>query len=132
MVEMIADGRNGWLAGKADPQELEVALTRALDTLPAKIAEMGSDAARSIGEICDDQKIVEEHLSVRSRLVKQGAGRSLNPPLSPPSLELSPAHAGERQERRRERLAMLKCFIDNPKITLRVLRQTAAKLAHRA
>ena len=133
MVEMITDGRSGWLADNASVQEFEAVLVRALDTPPATIAAMGRDAARSIREVCDNQTVVEKHLAVRRRLVEQGARRSLNPPASPPSLEPSAAAAdGERQERRQERLALLRCLIGNPKITLRVLQEKTAKLARRA
>ncbi len=77
MAEMIVDGQNGWLAANAYPDGLAGALKRALDTKPDKIARMGQTAARDIRRICDNQAILKRHLEFRTRLVRQGAEKSL-------------------------------------------------------
>jgi hypothetical protein len=76
MCEMIADGQTGWLAERADSVALAKALVRALETPPTRIAEMGRAAAKSIRELCDNQKIVQHHLDFRRRVVKQGVNSS--------------------------------------------------------
>ena len=81
MVEMIADGRNGWLAKTADKKALQEVLKRSLEMPPARIAEMGEEAAKSIREICDPLQIVDKHLTFRRRIVDRGAKRSLSPSL---------------------------------------------------
>ncbi len=78
---MIADGQTGWIAERADSAGLRKALMRALETPPMKIAEMGRDAAKSILEICDNRKIIERHMSFRSRLMPREAANSLSLPL---------------------------------------------------
>jgi glycogen synthase len=83
MVEMITDGRNGWLAETADKKGLQEVLKRALGTPPARIAEMGEAAAKSVGEICHPLQIVDRHLSFRRRVVDRGANGSLSPSWKP-------------------------------------------------
>jgi len=128
MVEMISDGRNGWLAETADKARLQEALKRALETPPAQIAAMGKNAAHSVQELCQNRSIIERHLTLRRRLVDQGAQRSLNPPSVPQEAQPPATEPSERQAILHDRLALLKCLIGNPKITFRVLRQVAAKL----
>lgn len=82
MAEMIVDGRSGWLASKTGSEGLAHALRRALDTSPAKTAEMGSHASLDIRKMCDNRKIVEGHLNFRSQIVNQGANRSLHLPVN--------------------------------------------------
>lgn len=77
MVEMIEDDRTGWIARQSGKEGLIEALTRALKTPPEKIAEMGSQAAARIRQICDPPKIVDQQLDFRRRMVKRGAQRSL-------------------------------------------------------
>jgi glycosyltransferase involved in cell wall biosynthesis len=133
MVEMIADGVNGWLVETANKRDLQEGLTRALETPPARIAEMGEKAAQSIQRLCDPANIVTRQLSFRSRLVDQGAKRSLSPPSSLPATKPpSTASDNGRQEKLQEGLAMLSCIIGNPKVAFRVLQQTASRLARRA
>ena len=72
MVEMIADGRNGWLAKTADKKALQEVLKRSLEMPPARIAEMGEEAAKSIREICDPLQIVDKHLTFRRRIGDRG------------------------------------------------------------
>jgi len=73
MAEMIVDGQTGWIAVRADTAGLQKALARALETPPARIAEMGGAAAESIRRICGNQQIVDRHLNFRRRLVDRGA-----------------------------------------------------------
>lgn len=84
MAEMIEDGRTGWLAAEATSDGLAEALTRALETPAAQIAEMGRQASVDIRRMCDNRKIVESHLDFRSQLVDQGARRSLHLPVNLP------------------------------------------------
>ncbi|HET9530032.1 MAG TPA: glycosyltransferase, partial [Blastocatellia bacterium] len=84
MTEMIEDGRTGWLAGGPGSEGLREALSRALETPAAKVAEMGREAASRIRQICDNQRIVEEHIELRRRVVHQGATRSLLLPANLP------------------------------------------------
>ncbi|GAN33099.1 MAG: glycosyltransferase [Candidatus Brocadia sp. AMX2] len=82
MVEMIEDGKTGWLAKKTENNGLAEALERALETPPKKIAEMGSNASASIRQMCDNKKILERHLDFRSQIVNQGPKQSLNLPVN--------------------------------------------------
>jgi len=95
MAEMIEDGRTGWLVDEANSDALRQALTRALDTPPARVAEMGRHASVDIRRMCDNSRIVESHLDFRNGFVKQGVGRSLQ---LPPNLL---RFAGGAPERRR-------------------------------
>jgi glycogen synthase len=76
MVEMIEDGRSGWLACKPGTGGLAEALRRALETPGAKVAEMGRYASEGIRRMCDNEKIVDQHLEFHSHLVDQGSRRS--------------------------------------------------------
>jgi GT2 family glycosyltransferase len=98
MAEMIEDGRTGWLAAEASRDSLAEALKRALDTPPARIAEMGHQASAAIRRMCDNEKIVESHLAFRGRLVEQGARRSLH---LPANLPLAKSALSDESARRR-------------------------------
>jgi glycogen(starch) synthase len=80
MVELIEDGRSGWLAedagvaGLAD--SLAVALSRCLSTPPAQKAAMGNEAAHAVRRICDNATITEAHQQFRGAAARQGACRS--------------------------------------------------------
>lgn len=84
MVEMIEDGRTGWLAPKPSCDGFAEALKRALETPPTKIAEMGREAASDIRYICDNKRIVEKQIDFRDEIVRQGARRSLRLPVNLP------------------------------------------------
>lgn len=84
MVEMIEDGRTGWLANKSGSDGLAEALRRALNTPSTRIAEMGYNASLEIRRICDNKKILESQLNFRNQVVNQGARRSLNLPVNLP------------------------------------------------
>jgi glycogen(starch) synthase len=84
MAEMIKDGQTGWLANTPDSEGLAETLKRALETPAASIAEMGSHAASDIRRLCDNQRTVEKHLELRSKLVCKGAKRSLHLPVNLP------------------------------------------------
>lgn len=83
-AEMVEDGRTGWLTNKPGSEGLADALTRALKTSPAKIAEMGAEASVAIRKLCDNRKIVESHLDFRSQIVHQGPSRSFYLPVNLP------------------------------------------------
>jgi hypothetical protein len=86
MVEMIQDGRTGWLAYEPTSSGLQKALRQALENPWTIISEMGREAARDIRRICDNRKILAAQLEFRGRLADKGANRSL---LLPESLTLS-------------------------------------------
>lgn len=79
MAEMITDGRTGWLAGRAAPDELAAALERALATPPAELRAMGRQAAADVARLCANEHVLRDHLAVRSTVAAQDAGRSLAP-----------------------------------------------------
>lgn len=83
-AEMVEDGRTGWLTNKPGSEGLADALTRALKTSSAKIAEMGAEASVAIRKLCDNRKIVESHLDFRSQIVHQGPSRSFYLPVNLP------------------------------------------------
>jgi glycosyltransferase involved in cell wall biosynthesis len=72
MVEMVEDGRTGWIADGADARSLEIALRRALATPPALLAEMGAAAGVAIRALCDNGDIVRFQLDLRRRVVDRG------------------------------------------------------------
>lgn len=73
MAEMITDGQSGWLCDDAEPGQLADALERALLESPERLSAMGADAARTIGEICDDATVLESHLRFRSAVIRSAA-----------------------------------------------------------
>jgi len=84
MAEMVMDDQSGWIAENGEMRGLQNALKRALQTPPVRIAEMGKAAAKRIRQICDNQKIVEKHLSFRRCLVARRAGCFSALPANPP------------------------------------------------
>jgi glycogen(starch) synthase len=80
MVELVEDGRSGWLAedagvaGLAD--SLAAALGRCLSTPPGQKAAMGAEAAQAVRRICDNGAITEAHQRFRSAAARQGSFRS--------------------------------------------------------
>jgi glycosyltransferase involved in cell wall biosynthesis len=86
MVELVEDGHSGWVAEttEAASDGLAAALRRALATAPADRARMGAAAADAVRRICDDTRVVDQHLVLRRQLVDAGAVRSLAPPPSLP------------------------------------------------
>ena len=83
MVEMLRDGRTGWLAAP-DPSGLADALRRALATPAATLEAMGQRAAADIRTLCDNDQIVTRQLELRRTLVAAGSGRSLTVPATLP------------------------------------------------
>lgn len=84
MAEMITDNKTGWLAENARSDGLAKALKRALETPSARVIEMGTHAATDIHQMCHNKTIVEKLLEFRTRLVNQGARRSLQLPVNLP------------------------------------------------
>jgi glycogen(starch) synthase len=89
MVEMIEDNCTGWLAKESGSEGLAEALERALQTPPDQLSVMGRAASASIRQLCDNQKIVEEHIAFRQEIVKRGAKQSLSLPANLPWIENS-------------------------------------------
>jgi glycosyltransferase involved in cell wall biosynthesis len=89
MVELIEDGRTGWLtpdsgvAGMVDG--LAAALRRCLAASPQERAAMGLAASRSVARICDNASISDAHIAFRSKIAERGAWRSLSRVVAPPS-----------------------------------------------
>jgi glycosyltransferase involved in cell wall biosynthesis len=81
MVEMIEDERTGWLApdlavaGMVDG--LTDALQRCLAATPERLAEMGAMASEAVARICDNKRIVDDHVAFRDRVRRQETHRSL-------------------------------------------------------
>jgi glycogen synthase len=82
MVELVEDGRTGWLApdtgvaGMVDG--LADALRRCLATSPEQRAAMGRAAAEAVRRTCDNERTVAEHLAFRAEIAGRGAQRSLS------------------------------------------------------
>jgi glycogen synthase len=158
MVEVIADGCNGWLAKTANKSDLQGALKRALETPPARIAAMGEAAANSIGEICHPLRIIDRHLTFRHRIVNRGAtgypsssvktlasvvNEIRNAPktiyeefaVRCPELlaQDSPTKSATAPDngwhsKLQEPLATVRCLLANPKVALRTFQQLVADL----
>jgi GT2 family glycosyltransferase len=107
MAEMIEDGRTGWLAREANSDALAEALKRALDTPPARLADMGRQAAEDIRRMCDNDTIVECQIDFRKRLAQQGVGRSLRMPLSLPSFLTGESNRRKPRELDRQGLGVV-------------------------
>lgn len=84
MAEMIEDSRTGWLVNKSQSDSLIEALERALETTGDNLAEMGDNAYSSINNMCDNQKILDKHLSFRNKIINQESKKSLHLPTSLP------------------------------------------------
>ncbi len=100
MVEMVEDGRTGWIADGAHAPALEAALRRALGASPATLAEMGAAAAASVRELCDEGAICTRSLALRKTVAAQGSPdrRAVALPLSLPDLATATAGAASRTE----------------------------------
>jgi glycosyltransferase involved in cell wall biosynthesis len=88
MAELIADGKNGWVARDGSADGLAEALTRALSVLPAERAAMGARATEAVRRMCANDVVVAQHLEHRSKLVRAGVNDLTMPPearLSAPS-----------------------------------------------
>src|SRR5262249_18618171 len=72
MIEMIEDGRSGWIADSTTSEGLATALWRALQTPASILAEMGNEAAASIRCLCNSCTIVQRQLEFRAKLVQAG------------------------------------------------------------
>lgn len=88
MVEMIEDGKTGWLATEPGVDGLRTALIRAVTTDPAMLVAMGTLASQRIREKCNNQNTLEEHLAYRTRIAKQGAQRLAFIPAHLPTTKL--------------------------------------------
>jgi glycosyltransferase involved in cell wall biosynthesis len=77
MVELIDDGRSGWLApdtGVSGMVEgLAGALRRCLTASGDQRAAMGETAAKSVRQICDNETIVNAHIAFRTHVASLGA-----------------------------------------------------------
>jgi glycosyltransferase involved in cell wall biosynthesis len=80
MVQLVEDGRTGWLtpdtgvAGMTDG--LAEALGRCLATPAKERAAMGLAASQTVAHICDNDSIVNAHLEYRAAVAEQGSQRS--------------------------------------------------------
>jgi glycosyltransferase involved in cell wall biosynthesis len=69
MTEMIEHGRSGWVADSQEPEGLERALRRALETPALELATMGQNAADRIDAVCNNDEILRKHLAFRRKVV---------------------------------------------------------------
>lgn len=83
MVEMVTDGRSGWISQSNRAPDLAAALTRALATSPERLAAMGREATEAIHRICEPDRILELQLRFRNRVATLGARLSLGLPPRP-------------------------------------------------
>ena len=97
MVEMIEDGRTGWLAPVRGAVGLADALARALAASPARRAAMGEAAAATVRQLCDADRIVERHIDFRRRVADRGATTSLRLPANLPWARRAIADASARR-----------------------------------
>jgi glycogen synthase len=97
MVELLEDGRTGWLApdtGVAGMTDgLEEALGRCLAAPAEERALMGRAASETIARICDNDAIVGAHLDYRLTVAERGARTSSTAPLQPAQAGVRPASA---------------------------------------
>jgi len=81
MVELVEDGRTGWLApdtGVAGIVDgLADALRRCLAASPAELASMGHAAAETVHRVCSNERIVDAQLAFRTEVARSGARQSL-------------------------------------------------------
>lgn len=103
MVEMIEDGRTGWLVAEPGVQGLAAALRRALDTPASTLAEMGSQASQAIRQLCDDEEILARHLELRLRIAANPPCRSIHIPANLPRAEQSFAQTPPRRAPQKSR-----------------------------
>jgi glycosyltransferase involved in cell wall biosynthesis len=81
MVELVEDGRTGWLtpdtgvAGMVDG--LADALRRCLAASPAQRASMGRAAAEAVRQVCNNERTVEEQIAFRAEVARSGATQSV-------------------------------------------------------
>jgi glycosyltransferase involved in cell wall biosynthesis len=76
MAEMIEDGVNGWITAERGSHGLATALQRALKTPVDAIEAMGGAATQTIRTLCNNDKILQEHLVARAEVARQGTVRS--------------------------------------------------------
>jgi glycogen synthase len=80
MLELLEDGRTGWLApdtGVAGMTDgLAEALGRCLATPAKERAAMGLAASQTVARICDNDSISDAHLTYRAGVAEQGSYRS--------------------------------------------------------
>lgn len=80
MIQLIEDGRTGWLtpdtgvAGMMDG--LVQALSRCLATSASERTAMGLAASQAVARLCDNDSIVNAHLDYRAAVAEQGSQRS--------------------------------------------------------
>jgi glycosyltransferase involved in cell wall biosynthesis len=100
MVQLVEDGRTGWLtpdtgvAGMTDG--LAEALGRCLATPAKERAAMGLAASQTVARICDNDSIANAHLAYRAAVAEQGSYRSRSAsfhPVSAPAPRLPAATA---------------------------------------
>ena len=84
MVEMIEDGRTGWIADSGRGRDLAAALRRALSSTPQQLAAMGRQASSAIRHLCRNEDILQKHLEFRRNLTNRRATRSLRLPANLP------------------------------------------------
>jgi glycogen synthase len=76
MVELIEDGRSGWLAPETGVagmiDGLATALRRCLAASPEERESMGRVAGEAVRRICDNDRTVQEHIAFRGEVARIG------------------------------------------------------------
>lgn len=150
MVELIEDGRTGWLApgdgvaGMVDG--LADALRRCLATAPQARAAMGLAASQAVRRICDNEATVSEHIAFRADVARRGATRSASalfdgrvPPAAPdraddfvaPPWAISQAELTAREPAHHRGVRHLVTALFHPRRTARALVRRVAAVSQR-
>ncbi|HEY7564606.1 MAG TPA: glycosyltransferase [Acidimicrobiia bacterium] len=72
MSEVVIDNETGWLADRAESEDLAAALERALGCSPDRLAAMGAAGSEAVRRLCDPDRILGSHLTLRQELVERG------------------------------------------------------------
>ena len=119
MVEMIEDGRSGWLTNGNGRDGLIEGLQRALTDSAVELAEKGREASSSIRRFCDNQEILARHLESRHQLAGMAPARSTQiPSFLPFGVQSSTSPTTRRSSRKsgQEDLALVIYGVGNLKL----------------
>lgn len=70
MIELVADGKSGWVARDGTASGLAGALRRALDASPAQREQLGREAGAAVRRYCGDDRVLARHLELKRSLVQ--------------------------------------------------------------
>lgn len=81
MVEMVEEGKTGWLVKKPSSSGLEEGLEHALSTPSFQLEAMGCAASTRIRALCDNKATVAAHIAFRKKVIEAGTPKSIDLPL---------------------------------------------------